>query len=112
MALRPVMLLQNIVDQILMDRWKERQPIVRANRECDCCVAPYQRREVYCGEPAKAFGTQRPVRFHYDRGLSNAKRYAAFMQHAYDENGAVAGEWYPVVSDSVDPSVSSSSSVE
>jgi hypothetical protein len=41
MALRPVMPLQNIIEQILMERWKERQPIVRANQECDCCVVPY-----------------------------------------------------------------------
>jgi hypothetical protein len=79
MALRPVMPLRNIVDQILMERWKERQPIVRANRDCDCCVAPYRRGEGYCGELAKAFQTQRPLRIHYDRGLSNAERYAAFI---------------------------------
>jgi hypothetical protein len=34
------------------------------------------------------------------------------MQHAYDENEAVAGEGYAVSGDSFDPSVSSSSSVE
>jgi hypothetical protein len=57
MALRPVMPLRNIINQILMERWRERQPIVRANRDCDCCVAPYRRGEGYCGEPAKAFRT-------------------------------------------------------
>jgi hypothetical protein len=112
MALRPVMPLQNIVDQILMERWKERQSIVRANRDCDCCVAPYQRGEGYCGEPAKAFRTRRPARIHYDKGLSNAERYAAFMRQAYDENEAVAGEGYIVSGDSINPSMSSSSSVE
>jgi hypothetical protein len=111
-ALRPVMPLQNIVDQILMERWKNRQPVVRANRDCDCCVAPYRRGEGYCGEPAKAFRTRRPIRIHYDRGLSNAERYAAFMRHAYDQNEAVAEEGYVVSGDSFDPSVSSSSSVE
>jgi hypothetical protein len=112
MALRPVMPLRNIIDQILMERWKERQSIVRANWDCDYCVAPYRRGKGYCGEPAKAFRTRRPVRIYYDRGLSNAERYAAFMQHAYDENEAVAGEGYAVSGDSFDPSVSSSSSVE
>jgi hypothetical protein len=99
MALRPVMPLRNIVDQILMEWWKERQPIVRANWECDCCVAPYRRGEGYCGEPAKAFRTRRPLRIHYDRGLSNAECYAAFTRHAYDENEAVAEEGYaaPVI---------------
>jgi hypothetical protein len=81
MALRPVIPLRNIVDQILMERWKERQPIVRANRDCDCYVVPYRRGEGYCGEPAKAFRTRRPVRIHYDRGLSNAECYATFMRH-------------------------------
>jgi hypothetical protein len=112
MALRPVMPLRNIVDQILMEWWKERQPIVRANRDCDCYIAPYRRGEGYCGEPAKAFRTRRPVRIHYDRGLSNAERYAAFMRHTYDQNEAVAGEGYIVSGDSFDPNVSSSSSVE
>jgi hypothetical protein len=37
MALRPVMPLRTIVDQILMERWKERQPIKRENHDCDCC---------------------------------------------------------------------------
>jgi hypothetical protein len=112
MALRPVMSLRNIVDQILMKRWKERQPIVRENWDCDCCVAPYRRREGYCGEPTKAFRTRRPVRIHYDRGLSNAEHYATFMRHAYDENKAVAGEGYAISGNSFDLSVSSSSSVE
>jgi hypothetical protein len=112
MALRPVMPLRNIVDQILMEWWRERQPIVRENRDCDCCVAPCRRGEGYCGEPAKAFRTRRPVRIHYDRGLSNAERYAAFMRHTYDENEAVAGDGYTVSGDSLDPSISSSSSIE
>jgi hypothetical protein len=111
MALRLVMPLRNIVDQILMERWRERQPIMRANRDCDCYIASY-RREGYFGEPAKAFRTRRPLRIHYDRGLSNAERHAAFMRHAYDENEVVAEEGYVVSGDSFDPSVSSSSSVE
>jgi hypothetical protein len=53
MALRPVMPLRTIVEQILMERWRERQPIVRANQDCDCCVASYRRGEGYCGEPTK-----------------------------------------------------------
>jgi hypothetical protein len=112
MALRPVMPLRTIVDQILMERWRERQPIVRENRDCNCCVVPYRRGEGYYGEPTKAFPTRRPLRIHYDRGLSNAERYAAFIWHAYDENEVVAGEGYAVSSDSFDPKVSSSSSVE
>ena len=112
MALRPVMLLRNIIDQILMERWKERQPIMRANHDCDCYYALYHRRERYCGEPAKAFQTLRPVCIHYDKGLSNAKWYAAFMQHAYDENEAVTKEGYAVSGDSFDSNVSSSSTVE
>jgi hypothetical protein len=112
MELRPIMPLRNIVDQILIERWNARQPIVRANQNCDCCLAPYRRGYGYCGEPAKTFRARRPVRIHYDRGLSNAERYAAFMRHALDENEAVAGEGYAVSGDSFDPSVSSSSSVE
>ena len=112
MALRPIMLLWNIVDQILMERWKERQPIMRANCDCNCCVAPYQRREGYCGELTKAFRTWRPICIHYDKGLNNAERYTAFMQHAYDENEAIAGEGYTISSNSFDPNISSSSSVE
>jgi hypothetical protein len=110
MALRPVMPLRTIVDQILMERWKERQPIVRENRDCDCCRDLYQRREGACGEPTKAFKSlRRPLRIHYDRGLSNAERYATFLWHAYDENEAVQGEGYAVSGDSFDPSKSSSS---
>jgi hypothetical protein len=33
MVLRPMMLLRTIVDQILMEHWKERQPIVRENHD-------------------------------------------------------------------------------
>ena len=65
MALRP---LQNIVDQILMEWWKKRQPIVRKNHDCDCCYASYRRGEGYCGEPIKAFRTQRPIHIHYNKG--------------------------------------------
>ena len=86
--------------------------IVQANHDCDCCYAPYRRRERYCREPTKAFQTQRPVCICYDRGQSNAKRYAAFMQHAYDENEVVAGEGYAISGDSFDPSISSSSNAE
>jgi hypothetical protein len=52
------------------------------------------------------------LHIHYDRGLSNAKRYAAFIQHAYDKNEALVGEDYAVSGDSFDPSKLSSSSVE
>jgi hypothetical protein len=107
MALRPVMPLRTIVDQILMERWKERQPIVRENHDCDCCRDPYRRGEGACGEPTKAFKSRRPLRIHYDRGLNNAERYAAFLRHAYDENEAVQGEGYAVSGDSFDPSESS-----
>ena len=112
MALRLIMPLQNIIDQILMEWWKERQSIVQANHNCDCCYAPYRRGEGYCGEPIKAFQTLRPVHIHYDKGLSNAKRYAVFMQHTYDENKVVAREGYVVSSDSFDSNVSSLSSIE
>jgi hypothetical protein len=95
-----------------MERWREKQPIVQANQECDCCVIPYQRGEGYCGKLAKAFRTRRPLHIHYDRGLSNAECYASFMQHAYDENEVVAGEEYAISGDSFDPNVSSSSSIE
>ena len=84
---------------------------MRANHDCDHYYAPYHRGEGYCREPAKAFQTRRLVRIHYDRGLSNAKRYAAFMRHAYDEN-KVVGERYVVSGDSFDPSLSSSPSTE
>jgi hypothetical protein len=107
MALRPVMPLRTIVDQIFMERWKERQPIKRENHDCDCCRDPYRRGEGACGEPTKAFKSRRPLRIHYDRGLNNAERYAAFLQHAYDENEAVQGEGYAVLGDSFDPSESS-----
>jgi hypothetical protein len=41
MALRLVMPLRTIVNQILIERWRARQPIVQASRDCDCIVAPY-----------------------------------------------------------------------
>jgi hypothetical protein len=53
-----------------------------------------------------------PFRIHYERGLSNAERYAAFMRHAYDENKVVVREGYAVSRDSFDPSESSSSIVD
>jgi hypothetical protein len=109
MALRPKMLLRTIVNQILMERWKERQPIVHENHDSDCGRNPYRRRDGACGEPTKAFKSHRPLRIHYDRGLSNAERYAAILRHAYDENQAVQGEGYAVSGDSFDPSESSSS---
>jgi hypothetical protein len=107
MALRPVMPLRTIVDQILMERWKERQPIVCENHDCDCCRDPYRRGEGACGEPTKAFKSRRLLHIHYDRGLNNAERYAAFLRHAYDENEAVQREGYAVSGDSFDPSESS-----
>jgi hypothetical protein len=112
MALRPVMPLRTIVDQILMERWKERQPIKRENHDCDCCRDPYRRGEGACGEPTKVFKSRRPLRIHYDRGLNKAERYAAFLRHAYDENEAVQGEGYVVSGDSFDPSESSSSGAD
>jgi hypothetical protein len=112
MALRPVMPLRTIVDQILMERWKERQPIKRENHDYDCCRDPYRRGEGACGEPTKAFKSRRPLRIPYDRGLNNAERYAAFLRHAYDENEAVQGEGYAVSGDSFDPSESSSSGAD
>jgi hypothetical protein len=111
-ALQPVMLLRTIVDQILKERWRAWQPIVRASRDCDCVVAPYWRGEGYCGEPTKAFQSQKPLRIHYDQGLSNAERYAAFMRHAYDESEAVVGKGYQVSGDSFDLSESSLSSTK
>jgi hypothetical protein len=112
MALRPVIPLRTIVDQILMECWKERQPIKRENHDCDYCRDPYRRGEGACGEPTKAFKSRRPLRIHYDRGLNNAERYAAFLRHAYDENEAVQGEGYAVSDDSFDPSESSSSGAD
>jgi hypothetical protein len=109
MALRPVMLLRTIVDQILMEHWKERQPIVRENHDCDYCKDPYRRGEGACGEPTKTFKSRRPLRIHYDRGLSNTEKYAAFLRHAYDENEAVQGKGYAISGDSFNPSESSSS---
>ena len=109
MALRPVMPLRTIVDQILMERWKERQPIRRENHACDCCRDPYRFGEGSCGEPTKAFKSRRPLRIHYGRGLSNAQWYAAFLRHAWDESEAVQGEGYEISGDSFDPSNSSSS---
>jgi hypothetical protein len=79
MALRQVMPLRTIVGQILMERWKERQPIVRENHDCDCCRDPYRRGQGTCGEPRKTFKSRRPLRFHYDRGLSNIEIYATFL---------------------------------
>jgi hypothetical protein len=104
--------LRTIVDQILMERWKERQPIKRENHDCDCCRDPYRRGEGACGEPTKVFKSRRPLRIHYDRGLNKAERYAAFLRHAYDENEAVQGEGYVVSGDSFDPSESSSSGAD
>jgi hypothetical protein len=103
------MLLRTIVDQILMEHWKERQPIVRENHDCDYCKDPYRRGEGACGEPTKTFKSRRPLRIHYDRGLSNTEKYAAFLRHAYDENEAVQGKGYAISGDSFNPSESSSS---
>jgi hypothetical protein len=112
MALKPVMPLRTIVDQILMECWKEWQPIKRENHDCDYCRDPYQRGEGACGKPTKAFKSRRPLRIHYDRGLNNAERYAAFLRHAYDENEAMQGEGYAVSGDSFDPSKSPSSGAD
>jgi hypothetical protein len=112
MALRPVMPLRTTVDQILMERWKERQPNVHEDRDCDCCRDPYRRREGACGESTKAFKSRRPLHIHYDKGLNNAERYAAFLWHAYDENEVVQGGGYAVSGDSFDPSELSLSCVD
>jgi hypothetical protein len=85
---------------------------MRASRDCDCIVVPYRRGEGYCGEPTKAFRSQRPLQIQYNQGLSNTDWYAAFMRHAYDKSEAVVGEGYQVSGDSFDPSESSSSSTE
>ena len=104
MTLRPVMLLRTIVDQISKEHWKERQPIVHENHDCNYCRDLYQRREGACGEPTKAFKLRRPLHIHYDKGLGNAERYAAILRHAYDENEAVQGEGYVVSGNSFNPS--------
>ena len=109
MALRPLMPLRTIVDQILMECWKERQSIIYENHNCNCCRDPYRKREGACGEPTKAFKLLRPLHIHYNRGLSNAKRYAIFLRHAYDENEAMQGEGYAVSGNSFEPSKLSSS---
>jgi hypothetical protein len=95
-----------------MEWWRERHPIVRANQEYDYRVAPYQRGEGYCGEPTKAFQSQRPLCIHYERGLCNTKRYDAFMWHVYDKKEVVVGEEYAISGNSFDPSESSLSSVD
>ena len=110
MALRPVMPLKTIVDQIFMECWKERQPIIRKNHNCDCCRDPYRRGEGSCGKPTKAFKSRRRLRIHYNRGLSNTERYAAFLRHAYDESEVVQREGYTISGDSFDSSESSLSS--
>ena len=112
MVLRSVMPLKTTVDQILMERWRVRQPIVQANQDCNCILAPYRRNKGCCGESAKVFRTRRPVRIHYNRGLSNAESYAAFIWHAYDENEVVIGEGYQVSGGSFNRSKSTSSSKE
>ena len=104
MALRPMMLLRTVVDQILMEHWKERHLLCVKIMICDCCRDPYRREEGACGEPTKSFKSCRPLRIYYNRGLSNAKRYATFMRHAYNENEAVQGEGYVVSGDSFNPS--------
>jgi hypothetical protein len=108
MTLRLVMPLRTIVDQILMERWKARQPIVHASQDCDCCVALYQRGEGYCGKSMRAFRSQKPLRIHYDKGLSNTERYAVFVRYAYDDNG----KGYDVLGNSFDLSESSLASAE
>jgi hypothetical protein len=45
-------------------------------------------------------------------GLSNAKRYVAFMRHMYDKNKAFIGEGHAVFGNSFSPSASSSSIAE
>ena len=92
-----------------MERWKERQPIVPYNHNCDCYKVPYRRGEGSCGEPTKAFKSSRPLCIHYEKGLSNAERYAAFLRHVYDEN---EGDGYAVSGNSFDPSESSLSGVD
>ena len=95
-----------------MERWKERQPIVRENNNWDCCRDPYQRGEGSCAEPTKAFKSRRPLCIHYNRSLSNAERYVAFLHHAYDENEAEQGDGYVISGNSFDPSESSSLGVD
>jgi hypothetical protein len=108
----PIMPSRTITDQILMEWWRKQQPIVLASRDCDCYIEPYQRGEGYCRKSTRAFRSWRPLRIYYNRGLNNAKRYAAFIWHAYDKNEALVGEGYTVSSDSFNPSESSSSNAE
>ena len=112
MALRLVMPLRTIVDRILMERWKEWQPIVRENHNCHYCRDLYRRGEGSCSEPTKTFKSLRPLHIDYDRGLSNTNRFATFLRHAYDENEAVQEEGYAISSNSFNPSKSSSSSTD
>ena len=112
MALRSVMPLRTIVDQILIERWRAQQPIVWASWDCDYTVAPYRRGKGCCGEPTKVFRSRRLVRIHYNKGFSNTEWYAAFVRHTYDKNEAAVGEGYQVSSDSFDPSESTSSSTK
>ena len=106
MVLRLVMPLRT-VDEILIECWKERQPIVYENHNCNYCKDPYQRGVGACGEPTKAFKLHRPLCIYYDRGLNNAERYATFLRHAYDEIEAMQGKSYAVSGNSFNPSKSS-----
>ena len=112
MALRLVLPLKTIVDHILIECWKERQPIVHENHNSNYCRDPYRKREGSCNKPTKIFKSCRPLCIHYDRGLNNVERYVAFLQHAYDENEAKQGEGYVVSSNSFDSSESSLSSTD
>ena len=112
MALRPVMPLRTVVDQILIECWKKRQPIVSENHNCDYYKDLYRREEGACGESTTAFKSRRPLRIHYNRGLSNTKRYATILRHTYDENEAMQGEGYAISCNSFDPSESSLSCVD
>ena len=82
------------------------------NHNCDYCRDPYRRTEGSWGEPTKAFKSHRPLCIHHNRGLSNTKRYTAFLRHANDENEAMQGEGYAVWGNSFDLSESSLSSAD
>ena len=103
MALRLVMPLRTIVDHILMECWMERQPIIHENHNCDYCRDSYKEERGHVVNPQMHSNHLD----HYNKGLSNAKRYAAFLRHAYDENEVVQGVGYAVSGDSFDPSKSS-----
>ena len=72
----------------------------------------YQSEEGYYRESMIVFRTYWLLCIYYTRGLSNAERYVAFMQHMYDINEVIIGNRYDVSDESFDPSASSSFTVD